>query len=217
MTQGAQLSFPFTVQEVARLGLERVGKGLAAQRRRDIVAQSLETADVFPLAGRRCETLSGGEQRRVKFARALAQLEAGRTVSERQALLLDEPIANLDLRHQILLLDAAKTVASRGVAVLTVLHDLNFAARYANTLAIMRSGAIVACGAPPRIMTRELLSQVFDIDLAVATSDGGLSIVPSCWSEREDARVVSQFESQFCVGANGNCQAAGSPDIRPEC
>ena len=193
MTQAPQLSFPFTVHEVARLGLEGVGKGLARQRRRDVVAQCLEIAEVSPLAGRRYETLPGGEQRRVQFARALAQLEAGRTVSERQALLLDEPIANLDLRHQILLLDAARSAAARGVAVLAVLHDLKVAARYADTLAIMRAGVIVACGAPLRIMTPELLSQVFDIDLAVATSgsQGNLSIVPASWGEREDGRLRS--------------------------
>jgi iron complex transport system ATP-binding protein len=187
MTQTAQLSFPFTAYEVARLGLDGIGKGLSAPRRDELVAQCLAAADVFHLARRRYDTLSGGEQRRVQFARALAQLEAGQSLSARQALLLDEPIANLDLRHQLALLDAARAAASRGVAVLIVLHDLNLAARYADILAIMRGGALVACGAPAVVLSGSLLSEVFGVDLAVTRSPAnhGLFVAPSRWIEAE--------------------------------
>jgi len=187
MTQSAQLSFPFTVYEVTRLGLDGIGKGLPAHRRDQLVAQCLTAADVLPLAPRRYDTLSGGEQRRVQFARALVQLEAGRSVSERQALLLDEPVANLDLRHQLALLDAARAAASRGVAVLVVLHDLTLAARYADTLAVMRDGVLVASGAPGAVLSGDLLSEAFGIALAVTASlaDDGLFVTPSRWIKEE--------------------------------
>ncbi len=131
--------------------------------------------------------MSGGEQRRVQFARALAQLEAGRSIADRQALLLDEPVANLDLRHQLALLDAARLAAARGVAVLIVLHDLNLAARYADTLAVMRDGAFVACGPPAAVLSAGLLSDVFGVDLAVTggRANNGLFVTPTHWIEPE--------------------------------
>jgi ABC-type hemin transport system ATPase subunit len=98
------------------------------------------------------------------------QIEAARTVHNRQALLLDKPVANLALPHQLALLDAAQRAAARGVAVLAVLHDLNLAVRYADMLALMNDGAIVACGEPASVQTSRLLSGVFAIDLAVGTT-----------------------------------------------
>jgi len=183
MTQTIQLSFSFTTREVVRLGLDGIGAGLDTARRAEIVARTMETADVLALASRRYETLSGGEQRRVQFARALAQIEAGRSVTDRQALLLDEPVANLDLPHQLALLDAARAAAARGTAVLTILHDLNLATRYADTLALMHEGKIVGCGPPSVILSEGVLSDVFGVDLAVTDSliSKAALIFPSRW------------------------------------
>ncbi|WID94206.1 ATP-binding cassette domain-containing protein [Bosea vestrisii] len=84
MVQNQRLAFPFSVYEVARLGLEGVGRAQPRARKGEIIAQALETAGVIGLAGRQYQTLSGGEQQRVQFARALCQLEAGRSVAQRQ-------------------------------------------------------------------------------------------------------------------------------------
>jgi iron complex transport system ATP-binding protein len=191
MTQSAELSFAFTVYEVTRLGLDGIGKKLPIARREQLIAQCLAAVDVLPLASRRYDTLSGGEQRRVQFARALAQLEAGATVSDRQALLLDEPVANLDLRHQFALLDAVRAAASRGVAALVVLHDLNLAARYADTLAVMRGGALVAFGPPSAVLSVDLLSDVFGIALAITQSGGRPLVLPAHWAEEAPPTVGS--------------------------
>src|ERR1700722_13439665 len=101
------------------------------RERARIVEQCLAAGGSLLLAAQSYAPLSGGEQRRVQFARALAQIEAARTVHDRQALLLDEPVANLDMAHQLALLDAARAFARRGIAVLAVLHDFNLASRYA--------------------------------------------------------------------------------------
>jgi iron complex transport system ATP-binding protein len=182
MTQTIQVSSPFRVHEIVRLGLDGIGR-VNAQARASIVERCLDVADVLPLASRPYAALSGGEQRRVQFARVLAQIEAARTVHDRQALLLDEPVANLDLPHQLALLDAAQGAAARGVAVLAVLHDLNLAARYADMLALMNDGAIVACGEPASVQTSRLLSGVFAIDRAVGTTLTSESplVMPSRW------------------------------------
>jgi iron complex transport system ATP-binding protein len=169
MTQAIHVSSPFRTYEVVRLGLDGIGR-VGAGQRAHIIEQCLAIADALPLASRPYAALSGGEQRRVQFARVMAQIEAAQIVHERQALLLDEPVANLDLSHQLALLEAARGLARRGVAVLAVLHDLNLAARYADTLALMNNGAIVACGDPSTVQTSRLLSDVFAIDLAVGTT-----------------------------------------------
>ena len=166
MSQNQRLAFPFSVYEVARLGLEGVGRAQPRGRSEQIIAQSLETAGVLGLASREYQTLSGGEQQRVQFARALCQLEAGRSLAERQILFLDEPIASLDLCHQLALLDAARAIATQGAAVLIVLHDLNLAVTYADRLLVMHEGAIVAQGAPAAILDDALLRGVFRVDLA---------------------------------------------------
>jgi len=182
MTQAIQVSSPFLTHEVVRLGIDGIGRVSASERAR-LVETCLVAADTLSLATRPYAALSGGEQRRVQFARVMAQIEAARTVHDRQALLLDEPVANLDLSHQLALLDAARAVAERGVAVLAVLHDLNLAARYADRLVLMNKGAIVAQGEPESVQTSGLLSEVFAIDLVVETNLVSRSpvVLPSRW------------------------------------
>lgn len=166
MVQNQRLAFPFSVYEVARLGLEGVGRAQPRGRKAEIIAQALETAGVIGLAGRQYQTLSGGEQQRVQFARALCQLEAGRSVAQRQILFLDEPIASLDLCHQLSLLDAARSIAAQGAAVLVVLHDLNLAVTYADRLVVMHEGRVVAQGEPSAILDDNLLRGVFRVSLS---------------------------------------------------
>lgn len=168
MAQHARLAFPFSVYEVAQLGVDGIGRALTRQRREAVVAEALAAAGVLDLAGRRYQTLSGGEQQRVQFARVLCQLEAGRSVAERQVLFLDEPIASLDLCHQLALLDMARSIAARGVAVLIVLHDLNLAVTYADHLVVMDRGRIIAQGPPAQTLDDALLHQVFRVDLSLS-------------------------------------------------
>jgi iron complex transport system ATP-binding protein len=107
---------------VARFGLEFVGRSLPRAKVERIVTENLATADMLSLVNRGYDTLSGGEQQRAQFARALRQLRAGQLIDHRQALFLDEPIASLDLCHQLALMDTARDITDSGVAVLAVLH-----------------------------------------------------------------------------------------------
>jgi len=168
MTQAIHVSSPFLTHEIVRLGVEGIGRVSARERAR-LVEQCLAAADALPLASQSYATLSGGEQRRVQFARALAQIEAARTVHDHHALLLDEPVANLDLARQLALLDATRAVARQGVAVLAILHDFNLASRYGDKLALMNKGAIVAYGDASSVQKSDLLSEVFAVDLIVGT------------------------------------------------
>jgi iron complex transport system ATP-binding protein len=167
MAQIARLSFPFAVHEVVRLGIEGLGRARTKESSEQVISNALEQAAILFLAGRDYQTLSGGEQQRVQFARALCQLEAGRSMEPRQALLLDEPIASLDLCHQLALLETIRVLARTcGVSVLAILHDLNLAAHFADELIVMNGGEIVARGAPAAVLDESCLRRVFQVELS---------------------------------------------------
>lgn len=171
MAQIARLNFPFAVYEVVRLGIEGFGRARAKESSERLVSSALEQADILHLAERDYQTLSGGEQQRVQFARALCQLDAGQSTEPRQALLLDEPIASLDLCHQLALLETIRTLArSHEIAVLAILHDLNLAAHFADELVVMDAGEIVARGAPATVLDETCLLRVFGVKLSYPAS-----------------------------------------------
>lgn len=131
-------------------------KTLARWSARDhhAVADALEATGIADLADRSVDELSGGQRQRVWIAMALAQ--------ETDILLLDEPTTFLDVAHQVEVLDLLTDLSlSRGTTIVMVLHDLNLAARYADELIAMKGGRVHAVGAPDRIMTSELVEQVF--------------------------------------------------------
>ncbi|MGO4707331.1 heme ABC transporter ATP-binding protein [Microvirga sp. 2MCAF38] len=165
MPQASDLGFPFTCFEVANLGVEGIGRGLGHEDKRRIVHGALARADVAHLARRNYQSLSGGERQRVHFARVLAQLEAGSSDEPRQILFLDEPIASLDLKHQLAVLEEARRLARSGLAVVAILHDLQLAASVGDELVLMKDGAVVASGPADNVLNAALLTDVFGVRL----------------------------------------------------
>ncbi|WP_104160219.1 ABC transporter ATP-binding protein [Arthrobacter sp. ZGTC212] len=126
----------------------------------DAVAAALEATGTLDLAERNVDELSGGQRQRVWIAMALAQ--------ETRILLLDEPTTFLDVTHQIEVLDLITDLNRRaGTTVAIVLHDLNIAARYADHLIAMKSGAVAAQGAPADVVTEDLVRDVFGLESRV--------------------------------------------------
>ncbi|MGC5363198.1 ABC transporter ATP-binding protein [Streptomyces sp. DT24] len=129
------------------------------------VTDAMERTDITAIADRSVDELSGGQRQRVWIAMALAQ--------ETDLLLLDEPTTYLDIAHQVEVLDLVRQLASpaadgsRGRTVVTVLHDLNQAARYADHLVAMKEGRIIAEGPPKDVVTADLVREVFGLSAVV--------------------------------------------------
>lgn len=156
MGQSATIAFDFYVEEVLAMGW--LGAAVAYREAlRDVVRRCA----LDGLLGRRFNTLSGGESQRVQFARALLQIWRGGAGAAPRYLLLDEPTASLDINHELALLRLARQACADNVGVLAVLHDLNLAARFADRVALLDDGAIVAAGAPDAVLTAERLSRVY--------------------------------------------------------
>jgi iron complex transport system ATP-binding protein len=165
MPQASEMSFPFTAFEVVRLGVGVLGRGLSQTDRGRIVHEAMERAGVWHLAQQNFQTLSGGEKQRVHFARVIAQLAAGRTIEGDQILLLDEPIASLDPKHQLALLDEVRTMVHNGIAAMAVLHDLQLAAYAGTSFLLLEKGRAVAHGDAEKVLTSMNVSAVFSIAL----------------------------------------------------
>ena len=134
-----------------------------------ILQRVLALADVQDLYERRYRRLSGGEQQRVHLARVLYQLLLARHGNdEYRVLMLDEPTASLDPRHQLQLLSAVYTLAhEENVAALVIVHDLNLAAGCCDRLLLLGQGRVAACGTPAQVLTPDTLRQVYGVEATV--------------------------------------------------
>jgi iron complex transport system ATP-binding protein len=155
--QEPRVAWPFTVREAVMMGrAPRQGLLAVASRfDRGAVDGALAACDLVHLADRRLDALSGGERRRVFFARALAQ--------EPRVLLLDEPTAFLDLGHQVAAMHMARVAARGGLCVVAVLHDLNLAAAACDRLVVLSGGRVVAEGPPADVLTGERVREVWGV------------------------------------------------------
>lgn len=167
LSQSNQMSFPFTVYEVTGLGLH--GASVDRKGRARLIQHALECVELDGYDSRLYQQLSGGEQQRVQLARILCQLEASAAPDDKKFLFLDEPISNMDVRHQIKTLQIAKQYARQGLGVVAVLHDLNLAAKYADDVIIMRLGKCVADAPPRQAFTEKMLESVFEVGFEVST------------------------------------------------
>jgi iron complex transport system ATP-binding protein len=165
--------FPQQVRETVLLGRYPHLSLWGAERPvdREAVTRALERCDVLGLADRWIWTLSGGEYQRVRLARALAQ--------EPSLLVLDEPTASLDVRHEMELFELVRAlVDAGGLAVLMITHHVNLAARFADRVLLLAGGQTAAQGTPRAVLSRETVERVFAWPVAIEPFDGHPQMIP---------------------------------------
>lgn len=164
--QSTTIAFPFTVLEIVRLGLS---SGLSAGES-DLPLRALEDVDLGGFAGRYYQDLSGGEQQRVQLARVLTQVWEPVVDGSPRWLILDEPVASLDIGHQFTVMDLARRYAGAGGGVVAVMHDLNLTAMFADHVVLMQAGRIAAKGTPAEVLTDRTLAEVYGCPVPVNTT-----------------------------------------------
>ncbi len=179
--QAVSLPPAFTAWETVLLGrtpyLNFLGQ--ASVKDEALARLALEQVDGLQLAEKRMDQMSGGEQQRILLARALAQATP--------ILLMDEPTAHLDIRHQIDLLQLVKQQArEKNLTVLVALHDLNLASLFADRIAIVQNGALCVAGNPQETLTAEILNSIYNVPVYIIRhpETGAPLIVPGLSTER---------------------------------
>ncbi len=163
--------FPATVFDTVLMGRRPHLGWKSSEEDVDKVIEVLELLGIMEFAMRDFNEISGGQQQKVLIARALAQ--------EADILLLDEPTSNLDIRHQLEVMDIMKgIVQNKGISAIVAIHDLNLASRYTDRLLMLNGGRIFAAGAPESVLTVENIRRAYGVEARVLSDGERPYIIP---------------------------------------
>jgi iron complex transport system ATP-binding protein len=171
--QDHPMVFPFKVTEIVMMGRHPYLSPLTFESKEDydITQRAMETTMTSQFADRYFNEISGGEKQRVMIASALAQ--------NPEMMLLDEPTSALDIKYQIQILNILKSLNSNhNMTLVMAMHDLNLASRFCNRLVLLSEGKIVRDGTPEQVFEKDILEQVYDIDIDLSTRDGHIMVHP---------------------------------------
>ena len=162
VTQSESVAFPITVRELVAMGRYPYLGALQSETPadREAISEAMRVCDIEDLAQRFLSTLSGGEIQRTRVARAFAQ--------EPNVLVLDEPTASLDVRHEMEILELLKASANRGMTIFLITHHLDLAARYADRMLLLDRGKVAAEGTPREVLQEETLQRVYGWPISVS-------------------------------------------------
>ena len=140
----------------------------------EITARVLKTLQIDDIAMKDTNKLSGGQRQMVSIARAVAQ--------EPKVLLLDEPIANLDIKHQLEIMDLLKRFSKQGLSIVIALHDINIAIRYANKFLMLKEGVLFAEG-EKEVITKDNIEKLYGVKVHIVSENNQVFVVPNGLSE----------------------------------
>ncbi|MGE4514332.1 MAG: heme ABC transporter ATP-binding protein [Chryseobacterium sp.] len=155
---------PLEVKDVVMMGRYPYFDAQPKQEDHEAMNKMMYETDVFHLKGREYNTLSGGEKQRVHLSRVMAQLQ---NEIAHKLVFLDEPLNNLDVKHQYKALEIIKNFTQRANSAVVVLHDLNLAAQYADKILLMKSGRVAAYGTPEEVFTAEKITEAYNFPCTV--------------------------------------------------
>ena len=161
MSQSQTIAFDFSVLEIIEMGWLHSDHDYYTSFYPDVLKQIIEDCELQHLVDRKFNTLSGGEQKRVHFARVLLQLWIPEGDIHPRFMLLDEPLANLDIYHELKMLEIIKKHLSKNIGVLLILHDLNTASKFADNIVLMKNGTMVKNGSTIEVLTESILSETY--------------------------------------------------------
>ena len=171
--QDHPMIFPFKVSEIVMMGRHPYLSPLSFESEEDfdITRRAMETTMTSQFADRYFNEISGGEKQRVMIASALAQ--------KPEIMLLDEPTSALDLKYQIQILNILKNLnAHHNMTLVMAMHDLNLASRFCNRLLLLNEGKIVRDGTPKQVLEKNILEQVYGIEIDLNIRDGHIMVHP---------------------------------------
>jgi len=171
LPQFSVLSFPFLCKEVVALGRTPHASGLTADNK--IVDACLKLVGMSDFFNQSYIHLSGGEKQRIQLARVFAQIWRAEDTNMPRLLILDEPCQSLDLSHQIALMKSLQTLATSGVTILMVLHDISLAARYSDNLIALKQGRLMFEGAPSTELNEAKIEALLDVKGNLLKDDNG--------------------------------------------
>ncbi|MES2487204.1 MAG: heme ABC transporter ATP-binding protein [Bacteroidota bacterium] len=166
-SQSNSSDIPLSVQDVVLMGRYPYFSSIPQKADFDAALTAMEETDVAALKDRDYNSLSGGEKQRVHLARVLAQLD---NEVDNKLVFLDEPLNNLDVLHQHRILHTIKKFTQRGNTAVMVLHDLNLAGQFADTVMLLKKGRIVAHDVPGAVFTREIISRVYNFPCTICAN-----------------------------------------------
>jgi iron complex transport system ATP-binding protein len=169
--QSSPSKFPITVFDAVLMGRRPYIAWKPSKKDLGVVADLLKSMDLEDVALRDFDQLSGGQKQKVLLARAFAQ-DSG-------CLLLDEPTSNLDLKHQMEVMEMISSmVKKKEAAAILAIHDLNLASRFSDTIIMLNAGKIVCTGKPLQVMTLENIRSVYGVEVVINTNNGYPYILP---------------------------------------
>jgi iron complex transport system ATP-binding protein len=197
--QDTPITFDFSALEVVLMGRNPHMPRFRMESKEDldIAKNSMKLTDTWQFADRPITELSGGERQRVIIARALTQ--------EPQILLLDEPTTHLDICNQLEIMDLLKQLCTtKKLLIIAVFHDFNLAARYCDSIILIKEGKIVAVGESTKTLTSENVKKVFNVDTIVKKHPvtGTLHVIPISRPQNQQQKTL--IVHMICGGGTGS-------------
>jgi len=177
LSQHVEIDFAITVEEVVLMGRYPHFTRAPGREDRRIVDAALELVGMVDKRRQIYPTLSGGEQQRVQLARVLAQVWSDDEAPTPRTIFLDEPIASLDIHHQLQILELIRALPARRCTIIVTLHDLNLAMDYGDRFIFLRGGGLQAIAEGTGEISADLIQRIFDVRATSLSDQGGARVM----------------------------------------